>query len=67
MNSSQSSSRSVGVDYWWLIWAIPALLTLHLLVAPSDQRLALRNMTKRELRSLFELSQKLRPQDADRF
>ena len=35
--------------------------------APTDQRLALRNMTKSELRSLFELSQKLRPQDADRF
>ena len=35
--------------------------------APTGQRLALRNMTKSELRSLFELSQKLRPQDADRF
>ena len=37
--------------------------------APTGQRLpvSLRNMTKSEPRSLFELSQKLRPRNADRF
>ena len=35
--------------------------------APTGQRLSLRNMTNSEPRSLFELSQKLRPRNSDRF
>ena len=57
---------SATVKRKWL-FAKFVLLVEYEKQSPTGQRLALRNMTKIELKNLFELSQKLRPHDADRF